>query len=293
MSDKDIRALHEQLVERHERRKERVHDGLEHVRNSLEERHRDASHPLEIIALDGVFRHESHSDIPAVMKPKQIDGTYRHGAMLVPEEIDECSGIAVFGRVLKSFVFTTDVVTIRNTNADAVLAVYPFTCQPAITQALLLAAECPVFTGVSGATTSGGRSANLAIQSEMQGCAGVVCNNTSTPETIESIRCHVDIPVVVTISKYDEYAAAQIAAGATIVNVAGGKNTADVVAQVRAAYPEIPIMASGGKNGDSIRRTIAAGADAITWTPPTIQQLEKELMDFNRKQESETEQQPA
>lgn len=212
-------------------------------------------------------------------EPKRVEGTYRHGALCVPQEISQCGGISLFGRVLKSFVFSTDVVAIRNCNADAVLAVYPFTCQPAITEALMIAAECPVFTGVAGSTTRGQRSVDLARYSEMQGAAGVVLNSSSKPDVIRSVSQVVDIPVVVSVSNFDEYVQVRIAAGATIVNVAAGRNTVDVVRQVRQAFPAIPIMASGGKTGESILQTIEAGADAIIWTPPSIADLERKLMD--------------
>lgn len=217
-----------------------------------------------------------------VQEPKKLDGRFRHAPLNVPEEISSCCGINVFGRTIKSFVFTTDVVTMRNCNADAVLAVYPFTCQPAITQALLTAAECPVFTGVAGTTTSGRRSAELAHFSEMQGVSGVVLNSTAGPETIRAVAAAVDVPVVVTTTDFDEYAQVRIASGAQVVNVAAGRDTAEVVRQVRDAFPSIAIMASGGPSESSIRATIDAGADAITWTPPSMAELERNLMSSNR-----------
>ena len=65
--------------------------------------------------------------------PKPIDGTLRKFSLRVPEVIRECSGIVIFGKRIKSLVFSTDVAIIRNVNADAVIAVYPFTPQPIIT----------------------------------------------------------------------------------------------------------------------------------------------------------------
>lgn len=227
------------------------------------------------------YLHDDCQALP-IAAPKRVEGAYRHASILVPDEIAECGGIEVFGHLIRSFAFSTDVVTIRNCNADAVLSVYPFTCQPAITQALLIAAECPVFTGVAGLTTSGQRSVDLALISESQGAAGVVVNATTDPETIRAIAARVDIPVVVTIANFDEYAQVRIASGARIVNAAAGWNTANVVAQVRQAFPDLPIMASGGKDGTTIRATIAAGADAISWTPPSMADLEHQLMSKNR-----------
>lgn len=87
--------------------------------------------------------------------PKPIDGTLRKFSLRVPEVIRECSGIVVFGKRIKSLVFSTDVAIIRNVNADAIIAVYPFTPQPIITQAILSASDIPVFVGVGGGLTSG------------------------------------------------------------------------------------------------------------------------------------------
>ena len=44
----------------------------------------------------------------------------------------------------------------------------------------------------------------------------------------------------------------------------------------------LPIIASGGKTGESIAETIAAGANAITYTPPSPAVLFKEMMEKYR-----------
>ena len=50
------------------------------------------------------------------------EGTLRKHALTVPHCISKCSGIRVFGRRIKSLVFSTDVAIIKNINADAVIA---------------------------------------------------------------------------------------------------------------------------------------------------------------------------
>ena len=60
----------------------------------------------------------------------EIDGILRKHMIRVPKEIDACSGIRIFGKLIRSIVFTTDIAIIRNCNANAVIAVYPFTPQP-------------------------------------------------------------------------------------------------------------------------------------------------------------------
>jgi len=208
----------------------------------------------------------------------QVEGTLRRFALRVPEAIWQCSGIVVFGRRIKSLAFTTDLSIMRNINADAILAVYPFTPQPIINQALLMAADVPVFTGVGGGLTKGKRLEALAVFAEMQGSAGVVVNAPTIPETIENVVQELDIPVVVTVVRWTEELDAQIAAGASILNVAAGAKTPELVAKVREHYPDIPIIASGGPTDESILATIAAGANAISWTPPSNKEVFSDIM---------------
>ena len=112
---------------------------------------------------------------PKKAMPQAQDGTLRKFALRVPEVIYQCSGIMVFGKRIKSLVFSTDLSIIKNVNADAIIAVYPFTPQPIITQALLLAADIPVFAGVGGGLTQGQRVVNLAMFAEMEGATGLQC----------------------------------------------------------------------------------------------------------------------
>ena len=53
-------------------------------------------------------------------------GQLRDHRIEIPRCITQASGIRIFGRRIKSLVFTTDIAIIRNINADAVIAVYPF-----------------------------------------------------------------------------------------------------------------------------------------------------------------------
>ena len=72
-------------------------------------------------------------------------------------------------------------------------------------------------------------------------------------------------------------------AGAKILNIAAGKNTPQVLRELREHYPNLPLIAPGGKTSESIRETIAAGANAIIWTPPSAQQLQTDMMQRYRK----------
>lgn len=199
--------------------------------------------------------------------------------LAVPAVIQQAPGIMLQGRLVKSLVFSTDLAIICHCDADAVLAVYPFMCQPAITQALVVASQRPVINGVGGSITQGERCVTLALHSEMQGVAGVVVNAGIPVETVHDLAAHVNVPVIVTVYRDDAQARAQIEAGVDMVNVAAGRDTAAVVAQLRARYPHLPIIATGGATEASIRETLQAGANAISWTPPTAQQLERAVME--------------
>lgn len=214
--------------------------------------------------------------------PKPIDGTLRKFSLRVPEVIRECSGIVVFGKRIKSLVFSTDVAIIRNVNADAVIAVYPFTPQPIITQAILSASDIPVFVGVGGGLTSSTRVLNLSTNAEMQGALGVVLNAPISNDIVKSVSESIDIPTVVTVVRDDEDIKARIEAGASILNVSAASRTPEIIRKIRKDFKDIPIIATGGPTEDSIRKTIEAGANAITWTPPSNGDIFRSVMDAYR-----------
>ena len=210
-----------------------------------------------------------------------VDSQLRH-ILRMPQEVYAASGIIVNGRRLKSFVFTTDLAVIRNCDADAVFAVYPFTPQQAISHAIIQASYIPVFCGVGGGTTKGLRTINLAQDVESQGAMGVVLNSPISDLNLLAVSRAVDIPVIITVTKEDTDIEARLASGASILNVACSIDTPRIVRKIREQYPDVPIIASGGKTGETISETIAAGANAITYTPPSPAVLFKEMMEKYR-----------
>ncbi|MGM9637744.1 MAG: hydrolase [Eubacteriales bacterium] len=210
--------------------------------------------------------------------PEPIDGTLRKFSLRVPDAIRACTGIRIFGKRIKSLVFSTDLAIIKNVNADAVIAVYPFTPQPVIAQSLIAASDIPVFAGVGGGLTSGKRSVHLAISAEASGALGVVLNAPVDNATIAETVSVIDIPVIVTVVSEQTDFEGRVAAGTSIFNVSAATKTPEVVKMIRDRYPDMSIIATGGPDDDSIRRTIEAGANAITWTPPTNGEIFKDIM---------------
>ena len=208
----------------------------------------------------------------------RIEGQLRHNILKLPQSVYQATGIVVNGRRIKSFVFTTDLAIIRNCDADAVFAVYPFTPQQAISDAIIKASYIPVFCGVGGGTTRGMRTVGLAKDVESQGAMGVVLNAPITNLNLRAVAMAVDIPVIITVTKADTDIAARLLNGASILNVACAAQTPQVVRKIRADFPDVPIIATGGRTEESIAETIAAGANAITYTPPSAAELFKQMM---------------
>lgn len=208
----------------------------------------------------------------------EIEGNLRKHMIRVPKVIEQVSGIRIFGKLIKSLVFTTDVATIRNCNANAVIAVYPFTPQPIITHSIINCSDVPVFCGVGGGTTTGKRVTNLAEDAEFQGAMAVVVNGPTPNETIAYLRDKIEIPIVITVVAEDTDIGGRLAAGASILNVSGGSNTVQMVRRIRKDFPEVPIIATGGPTDETILRTIEAGANAITYTPPSTGAIFKDMM---------------
>jgi 2-keto-3-deoxy-6-phosphogluconate aldolase len=212
-----------------------------------------------------------------------IHGNLRKHIIYVPEVISGVTGIRIFGKLIKSIIFSTDVAIIKNCNADAVIAVYPFTPQPIITHAIIMASDIPVFCGVGGGTTTGKRVVNLATDAEFQGAIGVVVNAPTSNETLIMLKEKIDIPIVVTVGSEKTDIKKRLASGATILNVSGAARTTDIVKRIRDRYPEAPIIATGGPTDETIASTIAAGANAISYTPPATSEIFKAMMSRYRK----------
>ena len=142
--------------------------------------------------------------------------------------------------------------------------------------------EVPVFCGVGGGLTNGVRSASMAAYVEHQGAYGVVCNSKIGVETIHAIKDAVEIPVVYTVISENTDIQPYLTAGVDIINVSGAARTPEIVGALRQRYPELPIIATGGPTEESILATIRAGANAITYTPPSSASLFAKTMADNR-----------
>jgi len=203
----------------------------------------------------------------------------------IPEVINQSTGIIINGKRIRSLIFTTDISIITNNNADAVLCVYPFTPHPSIIQAITSSSQIPVFAGVGGGTTKGLRSGNMSLFAEANGCLGVVINSPTPVETIRIIDEIIDIPIIMTVVSEFTDIDEKIEAGVDILNISGAARTNIIVEGIRERYPDLPIIATGGPNDESIRQTIEAGANAITYTPPSNGELFKKKMEKYRDNE--------
>lgn len=214
----------------------------------------------------------------------QVHSKLRHSFVTVPEEIYECSGIKIFEKRIKSLLFTTDLAIIRNSNADSIMCVYPYTPQTTITRSVISTASVPCFIGVGGGTTSGLRSRYMAIMSELDGAYGVVVNAPIPNEDIEKISDLIDVPVIATVTSMKDDIVGKVNAGAEIINISGAAQTPEIIKQVRDLLgTSFPIIATGGNSPESIKATVAAGANAISYTPPSSAEVFATVMDKYRK----------
>lgn len=211
----------------------------------------------------------------------EVSSPLRQKTVRLPEIMKTVSGIKVLGQTIKTLIFTTDVAIIRNNNADAILAIYPFTPQPVIAQAITAVADKPVLMGIGGGATQGKRVINLALHAEFQGALAVVLNGLVGDAVLKAVDKTIDIPIVVTA--FNSNIEKRLQNGADIINVSAGSDTPRIVEEIRYNYPDVPIIATGGPTEESIAATIASGANALTYTPPSTGDLFKGTMESYRK----------
>ena len=96
---------------------------------------------------------------------------------------------------------------------------------------------------------------------------------------IEEMNKTIDIPIIATVVTSGDNYKAKIEAGARVLNVSGGANTVKIVKQIRSELGrEFPIIATGGPTDETILETIEAGANAITYTPPSSAEIFTQVM---------------
>lgn len=218
----------------------------------------------------------------------QLETPLRKKIITVPEVIYKASGLMIMRRRIKSVLFTTDIAIMRNNNANALMVVYPFTPELIITQAAMSVANVPVFAGVGGGTTTGNRAIGIAFQAELMGAAAVVVNSPTSNLVISGMCRSVDIPVIATVASFYDDIEGKVNAGARILNISGSKDTPELVRKARELVgPEYPIIATGGPTEDSILETIRAGANAITYTPPSVAEIFADTMQLYRDQSAQ------
>lgn len=197
---------------------------------------------------------------------KCMSSKLREHIIEMPKVIRKAPGFSLYGTRIKSLIYSSDVSVIANTDADAVFSVYPFTYETSILKAIKMVAKVPILAGVGGGLTHGEYCGNLAFSAQENGAEAVVLNGPVDLTTVHAVRKTVDIPVVYTVIDKSRELQPYIDAGVNMFNVSGGDKTIDLVKWVREQYPDMIIIASGGKTDESILATIEAGADAITYT---------------------------
>ncbi|WP_179394907.1 hydrolase [Lacticaseibacillus absianus] len=216
------------------------------------------------------------------MAKQEIMSPLRQEIVRVPTAMHAAPGLRVLGRRIKTLMFTTDVALVKNTDADGIIAVYPFTPHPAIVQAICQVADIPVFAGIGGGLTQGRRAADIGLLAEAFGAIAMVVNAPTPLDTVRQIRAAIDSPLVLSVVSVNQPVAPFLAAGVNMVNVSGGRDTAAIVARLRHAHPTLPIIATGGPTDETIAATLAAGAQVLTYTPPSNGELFRRKMDKYR-----------
>ena len=70
----------------------------------------------------------------------------------------------------------------------------------------------------------------------------------------------------------------RIEAGADFLNMSDAAATPQILLRIRAQFPDVSILATGGSNDETVLETICAGANAITYSLPSNGELFAAIM---------------
>ena len=140
---------------------------------------------------------------------------------------------------------------------------------------------CDVIVGVGGGTTAGKRVESIALDAELHGATAVVLNAPTATEFVQNLADDIDV-VLTIVSLNEDLEKRMLHTKANIINVSGGKDTVKIVKKLREIDPNFPIIATGGPTEETVREVIQAGANAVTFTPPTNGEIFKGMMEEYR-----------
>lgn len=196
--------------------------------------------------------------------------------------IKNCQGLLLNNQIVKTLLFSTDMAIIENIEADAVLAVYPFSPSERIMKSIISFSNKPVICGVGGGLTKGKKSIEMALAAEQMGAAAVIVNQPFLNKDIEMIKRKITIPVISSVSTPEFSFQSRIDSGIDVFHITGGQNTTKIIELIKQLTPSFPIIATSGKTKESVQSSVASGANAIVLSPPTNSELFKSIMNKYR-----------
>ncbi|WP_291115018.1 hypothetical protein [Flavobacterium sp. UBA6135] len=196
--------------------------------------------------------------------------------------VQNCQGLFFQNKKVKTLLFSTDMAIIENIEADAVLAVYPFSPSERIMKSIISFSNKPVICGVGGGLTKGKKSLDMAMAAEQMGAAAVIVNQPFLNKDIETIKRNISIPVISSVSTAEFSFQNRINSGVDIFHITGGQNTNQIIQKIKHISPLFPIIATSGKTRESVKSSVQSGVNAIVLTPPTNGELFKSIMNQYR-----------
>ncbi len=193
-----------------------------------------------------------------------------------------CKGIELHDKRIKTILYSTDLALIENNDADALLAVYPFTPSLRIIKTLIAFSNKPVICGIGGGMTQGDFAIEVAMEAQKYGAAAVIVNQPFKNEDIAKLKQQLTIPIISSVSTINFDFEARIKAGVSCFNVTGGANTLQIVDYLQQKYPDFPVISTGGKTFDSLQNIVNKKISAVILTPPSNAELFRSIMDNYR-----------
>jgi len=204
----------------------------------------------------------------------------------LPDAIDQCPGLQFKNHKVQSVLLSTDLGYLHKLNTDCTLVIHPFEPSLKINRTVLEFDNKPVLCGVGGGLRKKENTIELIHDAEKRGASGIVITRPTPPKEVEIISEKASVKVIYSVLYGGENIPDLVSAGVEMFNVSTGEQTPETIENIRRSFPDIPIMANGGRFNATIRETIRMGADAIVYSPPTATEMMRSIFDDFRKRRS-------
>ena len=176
-------------------------------------------------------------------------------------------GFILENRLIQAILLSRVEISIRTTNADAVITNFYMIPRESHVKGELLKAEKPFILPVRFWFFLFRGYRALAKKLEDSGASGIFVPGWLPYPVVKKLSNNISLPVISAAYPALNHILSKIDAGAYAICLPGKHITKNLIERLHESCPRVPIIAYCGKSKDTMLRSLKSGADAVIYRP--------------------------